>query len=143
MTLQLLWTSQTGITGLVALVTGSFVILPMTVPYLKKAMSFEWRKGLHYLSILWAVGLMCHAPQRIFWMIGVPLFLYLTDKALEIFSKTFLIESAHFERLSETCCTISFENPPDFNGKQNSACIPHATLAQQVSIPCLRCISQQ
>jgi hypothetical protein len=52
MTLQLLWTSQTGVTGLVALVTGSFVILPMAVPYLKKAMSFEWRKGLHYLSIL-------------------------------------------------------------------------------------------
>lgn len=63
---------------------------------------------------------MYHAPQRIFWMIGVPLFLYTIDKALEIFTKTFLIESAHFERLSDTCCTISFENPPGF-GKQNSA----------------------
>jgi ferric-chelate reductase len=78
-------------------------------------------KGLHYLSIAWAVALMYHTPQRIFWMIGAPLFMYTLDKTMEIFSKTRLIESAHFERLSDTCCIISsFENPPGY-GKQNSA----------------------
>eukprot|EP00956_Cyclotella_meneghiniana_P043431 scaffold269970_cov83-Cyclotella_meneghiniana.AAC.2 len=41
-------------------------------------------------------------------------------EALEIFSKTFLIESAHFQRLSDTCLTITFENPPGF-GNHNSA----------------------
>jgi hypothetical protein len=116
----LLWTNPTGITGLIALVSGAFITLPMVLPTLKRVMSYEWRKGLHYLAILWAAGLMCHAPQRIFWMIGIPLFLYLTDKVIEIFSKTHLIESAHFERLSDNICTITFENPPGF-GKQNSA----------------------
>ena len=45
--IKLLWTSQTGITGLIALVTGAFIILPMTVPYLKRCMTYEWRKGEH------------------------------------------------------------------------------------------------
>ena len=120
--IKLLWTSQTGITGMIVLMLSWLIILPMAVPYLKKVMSYEWRKGLHYLSIFWAVGLMCHAPQRIFWMMGVPLALYLIDKAIEIFSRTFLLESAHFERLSDSICVITFENPPgsDF-GKANSS----------------------
>ena len=46
---QLLWTSQTGITGLIAIFVCPLIVLPMTVPSLKKRMSFELRKGLHYL----------------------------------------------------------------------------------------------
>ena len=72
-------------------------------------------------SVVWAVALMFHAPQRIFWLIGVPLFLYTADKMVEVLLKTHLIESAHFQRInSNTSCIISFENPPGF-GKQNSA----------------------
>ena len=118
--IQLLWSTTTGITGMVCILLSWLIIIPMMLPYLKKSVSYEWRKGLHYLSVLWAVGLMCHAPQRIFWMMGVPLLLYLTDKMLEIFTKTFLVESAHFERLSDSICVITFRNPPGF-GKQNSA----------------------
>ncbi|KAL7465886.1 hypothetical protein ACHAXS_006189 [Conticribra weissflogii] len=92
----------------------------MIVPFLKKRMTFEWRKGLHYLCVLWGAALMKHAPQRIFWLIGVPIFVYATDKLVEVFFKTHLIESAHFQRLGDTSCIISFENPPGF-GKQNSA----------------------
>ena len=117
---QLLWTTTTGITGLIAIIVTPFIVLPMTVPFLKKRISFEWRKFLHYLSILWATALMFHAPQRIFWLIGVPLFIYATDKMVEIFFKTHLTESAYFQRLGESSCIISFENPPGF-GKQNSA----------------------
>ena len=76
--------------------------------------------GLHYLAIVWAAGLMYHAPERIFWLIGVPFIVYLVDKTIEIFARTFLIESAQFQRLGDSVCTISFENPPGF-GKQNSA----------------------
>jgi hypothetical protein len=43
--ITLLYTSQTGITGLIALVTGAFIILPMTLPHLKRCMTYEWRKG--------------------------------------------------------------------------------------------------
>ena len=118
--IQLLWSTATGITGIICIGLSWLIILPMILPYLKQHISYEWRKGLHYLSILWAVGLMCHAPQRIFWMMGVPLFMYLVDKMMEIFMKTFLVESAHFERLSDSICCITFRNPPGF-GKQNSA----------------------
>jgi hypothetical protein len=37
--IKLLYTSQTGITGLIALVCGAFVILPMTLSYLKRCMT--------------------------------------------------------------------------------------------------------
>ena len=43
--IQLLWTSRTGMTGLVSLVSGLFIVLPMTSRYLRTSMSFEWRKG--------------------------------------------------------------------------------------------------
>jgi len=81
----------------------------MTVPYLKKRLSFEWRKGLHYFSIIWGVALMCHAPQRIFWLIGIPFFIYTADKMVEGLFKTHLVESCHFQRLGDTSCIISFE----------------------------------
>jgi len=92
----------------------------MAVPNLRQRISFEWRRLIHYLCLVWAGALMCHAPQRIFWLIGVPLTIYVIDKTIKMFFKTHLIESAFFERLGETSCIISFENPPGC-GKQNSA----------------------
>ena len=118
--IQYLWTSQTGKTGLVTLCCSPLVILPMAAPYLKTKMRFEWRKGLHYLSCVWVLSLMFHAPQRIFWMLGVPFFIYVADMLIGALHKTHLLESAHFERLSESFCLITFENPPGF-GKFNAA----------------------
>lgn len=43
--IQLLWTTETGITGLIAFSLTPFIALPMAVPYLKKRMKFEWRKS--------------------------------------------------------------------------------------------------
>lgn len=43
--IHLLWTTKTGITGLIAFSLTPFIALPMSVPYLKKRMKFEWRKG--------------------------------------------------------------------------------------------------
>ena len=117
--IKLLWTTRTGITGLIAILLTPFITLPMT-PYLKKRMSYEWRKGLHYLSVLWGAALMWHAPERIFFLIGIPLCVYATDKLIEGLFKTHLVESAHFQRLGDTSCLISFKNPSGF-GKQNSA----------------------
>jgi len=70
--------------------------------------------------VLWGAALMCHAPGRIFFLIGIPLCVYVADKLIEGLFKTHLVESAHFQRLGDTSCLISFENPPGF-GKQNSA----------------------
>ncbi|KAL7547366.1 hypothetical protein ACHAWF_010683 [Thalassiosira exigua] len=50
--IQLLWTSKTGVAGLVTMILCPFIVLLMTVPYLKKRMKFEWRKDLHYLSVV-------------------------------------------------------------------------------------------
>ncbi|KAL7530397.1 hypothetical protein ACHAXR_003471, partial [Thalassiosira sp. AJA248-18] len=118
--IQLLWTHQTGITGLVALLLGWLIVLPMAVPFLKNKISFEWRKGLHYLSIVWGACLMYHAPQRIYWLIGTPLVIYVADHLFGLFHKTNLVENAYFERLGDSSCVVTFENPPSF-GKQNSA----------------------
>ena len=120
--LQLLWTTKTGVTGLFALLLTPLITLPMTVPFLKQRMTYEWRKGLHYLSVPWGAALMCHAPERIFWLIGVPLFVYCADKVTEYLFQTHLVESAHFQRLSDTSILVSFENPQGF-GRQNSAYI--------------------
>lgn len=118
--IQLLWTTKTGITGLIAFSLTPLIALPMAVPFLKKRMKFEWRKALHYLAIVWAAALMCHAPQRIFWMIGMPLFVYAADYIVGSLFKCHLVESAHFQRLGDSSCLIEFENPAGF-GKQNSA----------------------
>jgi len=117
--IKLLWTHPTGITGLICVIIYPLIVLPMSVPYLKQKISFEWRKGLHYLSILWGTCLMYHAPQRIYWMIGVPLAIYLLDRVFGMFYKTHLVENAYFERLGNEACRVSFENPPGF-GKQSA-----------------------
>ena len=147
--IQLLWTSKTGVTGLIAFSLVPLIVLPMAVPFFKNRMKFEWRKGkilcnilllactfycslcteiyclfsssgLHYLAIVWGAALMVHAPQRIFWLIGVPLFIYTADYILGCLFKCHLVESAHFQRLGDSSCLIEFVNPTGF-GKQNSA----------------------
>lgn len=70
--------------------------------------------GLHYLSLLWGACLMYHAPQRIYWLIGVPLVTYSVDRLVGMFRKTHLVENTYFERLGDTSCTVTFENPPGF-----------------------------
>ena len=42
---QLLYSSETGRTGLIAFIVGILIIVPMSVPFVKNRMSFEWRKG--------------------------------------------------------------------------------------------------
>lgn len=69
---------------------------------------------------MWAAALMCHAPQRIFWLIGMPLFVYAADYIVGCLFKCHLVESAYFQRLGDSSCLIEFENPVGF-GKQNSA----------------------
>ena len=58
--------------------------------------------GLHYLSLLWGACLMYHAPQRIYWLIGVPLVTYSVDRLVGMFRKTHLVENTYFERLGDT-----------------------------------------
>ena len=132
--IQLLWTTRTGITGLVALIVTPLIVLPMSLPILKAKLSFELRKGeskgprnehiisslpedlttllvgIHYLAIVWAAALMAHAPERIFWMIGVPFLIYIADLIIG-YNKTHLIDNTLFERVGKDTVLVTFKTP--------------------------------
>ena len=55
--IRLLWSTTTGITGMVAIIATPFIVLPMAVPKLKARLSFEVRKALHYQFFIWCVSL--------------------------------------------------------------------------------------
>ena len=105
--IQLLWQSRTGMSGLVACLATPLIVWPMALPWLKKRMSFELRKGLHYLSWAWALALVFHAPARIYWLIGIPSLVYLVDFVFGCLLRTHLIETVAFERYGETCIVVS------------------------------------
>lgn len=67
--IRLLTTTATGISGLTAMLATPLIVWPMALPSLKKRLRFEIRKGLHYLSWVWAIALLYHAPNRIYWLI--------------------------------------------------------------------------
>lgn len=50
--IQLLWETNTGVTGSIAMCATPLIVWPMFLPRLK-AWSFEVRKGIHYLFYLW------------------------------------------------------------------------------------------
>ena len=115
--INLLWTTQTGRSGLVALVLTPLICCPMLFPYLKKKISFEWRKGLHYLSIIWGIALCFHAPATyIFWLMGVPVVIYIVDYILGLYYKVWRIDSTRFFRL-DSGSAMQFKNPPGFELK--------------------------
>ena len=105
---------QTGVSGLISFLLTPLITLPLAVPYLKKRMSWEWRKGLHYLSIVWGVSICFHAPtQLISYLIGVPVCMYLSDYLIGSLLRTYRIDSSAFSRL-ENGVELTFEHPPWF-----------------------------
>lgn len=106
--------TQTGLTGLICVCLTPLIVWPMRLPQLKKVMSYEFRKSLHYLSIVWGGVIMYHAPAtHIYTIIGCCLILYSLDWIYGFFNTTRLIENAHFIRL-ENAVQIKFQAPPDF-----------------------------
>jgi len=108
--MSLLWRTSTGITGLLAAVLIPFIVLPMAVPFLKKKVRYEVRKGLHYLSIIWAVALLFHAPTKIPFLIGIPALVYAVDYVLGYFWRNNLIENVFFERYGENGVAVSLHS---------------------------------
>ena len=87
-----------------AIVTFLFERLVVMIPH------FFALPGIHYFAIIWAVGLMFHAPQRIFWLIGVPLLIYITDVIIG-YNRTHLIDNTYFERVGADTVLVTFETP--------------------------------
>ena len=111
--MSLLWTTRTGLTGIVIFVTGLFIIIPMSVPFVKSRINFEMRKAMHWLFLVWALALANHGPQwRTKVLIGVAFTIYMLDLIFGLLNRTHLCENALFERLSDSSCLLTFKNPP-------------------------------
>lgn len=76
--------------------------------------------GIHYLAILWAAALMAHAPQRIFWLVGVPLLTYITDVIIG-YNKTHLLDNTYFERVGKDTVLVTFETPDGMAKSKSSS----------------------
>ena len=113
--ITLLWQSSTGISGLIACLMTQLIVWPMVLPWLREKMSFEWRKGLHFLSWLWAVALLYHAPSRIYLLIGIPALVYLVDRIFGFFFRAHLCDTVQFERYGGGGVVVEFKNPNGFN----------------------------
>ena len=119
--ISLLWTTTTGQTGLLAAIITPIVCWPMAIPAIKERLAFEVRKGLHYLSIVWAVALVFHAPSRIYYLIGIPCLVYLMDYLFGFFVRNSLIENAFFERYGEKGVALHFQNPNNWDTKPKTS----------------------
>ena len=114
---SLSWQTATGITGLIAAVVTPLICWPMSIPCLKQRISFEARKGLHYLFVVWAVALLYHAPSRIPFLIGIPALIYAADYIFGYLKRNNLVEAAHFERYGENGVAVHFKNPKSWEEK--------------------------
>ena len=75
-------------------------------------MSWETRKSLHYLSVVWGVALACHAPaMQVAYIVGGTLAVYGLDYVWGLFARTHRIATSEFARL-EDGVELTFRNPP-------------------------------
>ena len=107
----------TGITGLICVVLTPAIVWPMRIEWLRRRLSFEVRKRLHYTSWIWLGALCFHAPARnIFWIVGTPLVIYWVDWVFGLVRVTRIARSARFVRL-ESAVMIRLNKPDGFELK--------------------------
>ena len=76
--------------------------------------SWERRKALHYLSVIWAFSICFHAPlMHIAYLVGIPLGLYALDYVYGTFFRTYKISYSTFKRI-ECGVELTFEHPNGF-----------------------------
>ncbi|KAL3776570.1 hypothetical protein ACHAW5_000334 [Stephanodiscus triporus] len=103
--LRLLWTSAAGLSGLIAVVATPLIAFPMM--YYKDRLSYEVRKGLHFLFYVFAIGLCFHVPTNaipnggyIAPVLGSCIVLYTLDACYVYFFMCEKIETTAFHVLS-------------------------------------------
>ena len=96
---RFLYSHITGITGVIALISTMMISLPMLVPWLKTRMTWEQRKGMHYMCIAWGIALVFHAPaMHICYIMGSTVTLYLLDYGYGFWIRTHLIRTLELTR---------------------------------------------
>ena len=135
--ISLLWSTYTGLSGLLVCTLTPLIYAPMKYDRLKRCMSWELRKALHYLSIVWGIALCFHAPQQqIAILVGVPVGLYLLDYAAGSMLRTYLVESPILTKM-ENGVELTFAHPDGFSGRSGYVYAP-AKQPAAVLAPCLR-----
>ena len=102
--LDLLYSHATGVTGVIIFVSCLLICIPMT--FLRKYITYEWRKSLHYLFLVFALALMFHTPKSAIpnggftiYVFGIVLSLYVLDSLYTLFFMTEKIHSPTFTAL--------------------------------------------
>jgi len=124
--ISLLWSTYTGLSGLLVCTLTPLIYAPMKYDRLKRCMSWELRKALHYLAIVWGIALCFHAPQQqIAILVGVPVGLYLLDYAAGSMLRTYLVESPILTKM-ENGVDLTFAHPDGFSGRSGYVyvCLP-------------------
>jgi hypothetical protein len=110
--IRLLYQDETGRSGVIAVLILPLITAPMVYEFLRKRIRWEWRKGLHYLCIPWAIAVAFHAPN-LGVVMGVCLAVYALDSAYVAVFKTFKIVCPLITRLD--CGTeLQFRHPPGY-----------------------------
>ena len=113
--IEFLWTNRTGVTGLISLLVTPLIAYPMMFRKARVSIPFGYRKAMHYLSIVWGISIMFHAPKtNIFWLLGVSVCLYLLDYVTGYVFCIRFCPTLKLTRLGETAVEIVFEHPPGF-----------------------------
>mmetsp|Transcript_23015 Transcript_23015/g.59033 ORF Transcript_23015/g.59033 Transcript_23015/m.59033 type:complete len:687 (-) Transcript_23015:117-2177(-) len=131
--ISLLWTSQTGITGLVVVLATPLITFPMM--YFKKTLRYEIRKALHYLFYLFAIGMCFHVPPSavpnggfIAYILGICIGWYTLDALYVFFVMTEKIDTTTFHVLpSGVQMTMAVSPAFAARGKQGGfayVCLP-------------------
>ena len=106
--------TQTGITGFISFVLTFVIVWPMRLNWIKQRMTYEWRKGLHYLSWVWGISISLHAPAtHIQIIMGLAVGIYILGYLYGFFFRTHFVESSSFIRL-EGAVEFSFQMPEGF-----------------------------
>ena len=109
--IHLLWEHVTGQSGLIAMTLTPFITVPMMSQRMRKLYAFEWRKSLHYLSVVWGLAICFHAPtQHIGIIMGTAVGVYLTDYAYGFFVRLHYLPTLKMRRLT-SAVDVQFENP--------------------------------
>ena len=132
--IEFLWTNRTGITGLVSLLVTPLIAYPMMFRQARISIPFGYRKAMHYLSIVWGICIMFHAPKtNIFWVLGPSVVLYLLDYIAGYVFCIRYCPTLKLTRLGETAVEIVFEHPPGFvndGGGYVYICLPWLGVAE-------------
>ena len=102
---NLLWTSAAGITGLITVIATPIITIFMMM--FKTQITYEVRKGLHYLFFLFAIAMCFHVPASgipnggfIGYVLGSTIVLYSLDRLYVVFCMTERVGKSVLSHLS-------------------------------------------